>query len=120
MVADTKNDLIEVTNEKNEPVAGAPGAVAVPEDPKAPSKEVSSARQRISNIFTIIAAGAALFSDGYFNNLMTMVNVVLTKAYPHDYTSAIKTQVSNALLVGAILGQITIGFTCDYMGRKAA
>lgn len=39
-------------------------------DPDAPSREVSSMRQRLSNIFTIFAAGAALISDGYQNNLM--------------------------------------------------
>jgi len=28
--------------------------------------------------------------------------------------------VSNALLVGEIFGQVTIGLTCDYLGRKFA
>jgi hypothetical protein len=36
-----------------------------PEDPAAPSKEVSSKRQKISDLVTIIAAGAGLASDGY-------------------------------------------------------
>lgn len=49
-----------------------------------------------------------------------MTNVVLSTEYPTQYTSYYSTQVSNALLVGEILGQITIGLTCDYMGRKAA
>ena len=99
---------------------GLPGVVIVPSDPAAPSAAISSQRQRLSDIFTISAAGFALISDGYFNNLMTMVNVVLKKEYPTDYTPAVSTQVSNALLVGEILGQITIGLTCDYLGRKAA
>jgi len=41
-----------------------------PNDPAAPSKEVSSTRQRLSDIFTIFCAGFALISDGYQNNLM--------------------------------------------------
>ena len=49
-----------------------------------------------------------------------MTNVLLRKEYPKEYTSAVSTQVSNALLVGEILGQITIGATCDYLGRKFA
>ena len=49
-----------------------------------------------------------------------MVNVVLKKQYPKDYTSYYSTGVSNALTVGEILGQITIGLTCDYLGRKVA
>ncbi|MCJ1352753.1 MAG: Plasma membrane permease, mediates uptake of glycerophosphoinositol and glycerophosphocholine [Icmadophila ericetorum] len=103
-----------------EKTAGAPGVVVVPEDPAAPSKLVSSKRQRLSDIFTIICAGFALISDGYQNNLMTMVNVLFRKEYTKQYTSAVSTQVSNALLIGEIFGQITIGLTCDYLGRKTA
>ena len=35
-------------------IAGAPGVVVVPEDPAAPSKLVSSKRQRLSDLFTIV------------------------------------------------------------------
>ena len=49
-----------------------------------------------------------------------MTNVLLKKEYPKQYTSTVSTQVSNALLVGEIIGQITIGLTCDYLGRKVA
>ncbi len=65
-------------------------------------------------------AGAALISDGYQNNLMTMTNVLLHKEYKTQYTSYYSTAVSNALLIGEIFGQITIGLTCDYLGRKTA
>ncbi|KAL9488248.1 hypothetical protein ACSS6W_000525 [Trichoderma asperelloides] len=77
-------------------------------------------RQSLSAIFTIIAAGAALISDGYQNNLMTMSNVLFKKEYPAQYTSVVSTRVSNSLLVGAIIGQLCIGLTCDYLGRKTA
>lgn len=68
----------------------------------------------------------------------TMTNVVLKKEYPKEYTSAVSTPVSNALLVGEVLGQVVIGYvvsgpargsipdghphrlTCDYLGRKWA
>ncbi|KAL7790802.1 major facilitator superfamily domain-containing protein [Trichoderma ceciliae] len=82
--------------------------------------ERAKKRQSLSDIFTMIAAGAALISDGYQNNLMTMANVLFKKEYPAQYTSAVSTRVSNSLLVGAILGQATIGLTCDYLGRKTA
>jgi MFS family permease len=61
-----------------------------------------------------------LISDGYANSLMTLINVVLRKQYRDTYTSDVSTRVSNALLVGEILGQLTIGLTCDYLGRKVA
>lgn len=99
---------------------GAPGAVVVAEDPAAPSRDVSSKRQSLSDLFTIFCSGFALISDGYQNNLMTMTNVVLKAEYKKQYTSAVSTRVSNALLVGEIIGQLVIGLTCDYLGRKAA
>jgi MFS family permease len=49
-----------------------------------------------------------------------MTNVLLAKEYPKEYTSAVSTQVSNALLVGEVIGQVVIGLTCDYLGRKWA
>ena len=51
-------------------IPGAPGVVTVREDPAAPSAQVSSKRQSLSDVFTIFCAGFALISDGYQNNLM--------------------------------------------------
>ncbi len=51
---------------------------------------------------------------------MTMTNVLFKKAFSAEYTSTVSTRVSNALLVGEIIGQVVIGLTCDYMGRKTA
>lgn len=70
--------------------------------------------------FTIFCAGFALISDGYQNNLFTMANPVFAKLYGTAYTAAIKTRVSNSLLVGAILGQLSVGYICDIYGRKFA
>ena len=86
------------------------GRVPIPEDdPNAPSRAVSSTRQRVSDLWTILCAGCALISDGYANSLMTLINVVLKAVYPTVYTSSVSTRVSNALLVGEILGQIVVG-----------
>ncbi|ODV97195.1 hypothetical protein PACTADRAFT_32677 [Pachysolen tannophilus NRRL Y-2460] len=74
----------------------------------------------ISDILTIICSGVALISDGYQNNIMTMLNNVFTKEYPKAYTSTVKTRVSNSLTVGTIIGQVVVGVCCDYMGRKWA
>jgi len=80
-------------------------AVANINDPEAPSEEVSSKRQSLSDLFTIFCAGFALISDGYQNSLMTMTNVVLKAEYKTQYTSKWSTQVSNALLIGEILAR---------------
>ncbi|KAI0076810.1 MFS Git1p-like glycerophosphoinositol permease [Panus rudis PR-1116 ss-1] len=49
-----------------------------------------------------------------------MGNVVFKKLYPQDYTAAVSTRVSNALLVGDIFGMILVGLICDRFGRKVA
>ena len=64
-------------------IPGAPGAIVSAEDPEAPSKEVSSRRQRLSDIFTIFCSGAALVSDGYQNNLM-LVYAYVSCRYRQD------------------------------------
>jgi len=51
------------------------------------AEDTRTARQKLSDLFTIFASGAALISDGYQNNLMTMTNVALRKEYPKQYTS---------------------------------
>lgn len=79
-----------------------------------------SSKERLSAYFTIAAAAFGLISDGYQNNLMTMSNVVFKKLYPSAYTSEVSTRVSNSLLVGAVIGQITVGLICDRIGRKSA
>ncbi|CAI7662291.1 unnamed protein product [Penicillium discolor] len=84
------------------------------------SSGTSLKQQSLSDLFTIFASGFALISDGYQNNLMTMTNVLLKKEYPKEYTSTVSTRVSNALLVGEVIGQVVIGLTCDYLGRKTA
>lgn len=74
-----------------------------------------------SDAFTILAAGSALISDGYQNNVQTMLNTLFAKRYGSKvYTSAISTRLSNSLLVGCVLGQVIVGLMCDRIGRKSA
>lgn len=75
-------------------------------------------RRSASEIFTIICAGFALISDGYQNNVMTMLNTAFAQLYPKEYTSEMKTNVSNASLVGTIFGQVVIGVLADRLNRK--
>ena len=44
-------------------VPGAPGAVVVAEDPAAPSREVSSRRQSLSDLFTIVSHHSTVSKD---------------------------------------------------------
>ena len=68
---------------------------------------------RTKDILMVLCAGFALISDGYQNNVMSMLNAVFPLALntPNKvyYTADMKTAVSNASLVGTIFGQVAIG-----------
>ncbi|KAJ0360597.1 hypothetical protein COL26b_014029 [Colletotrichum chrysophilum] len=111
---------MSATNDPTKELVPDVVAAASDADGQPPAELVSARKQSWSDIFTIACAGFALISDGYQNNLMTMTNVVLKAEYPQQYTSVVSTRVSNSLLIGEIIGQVTIGLTCDYLGRKFA
>lgn len=73
-----------------------------------------------SQVFTIICSGCSLLSDGYHNNAMTMLNTVFTRLYPKTFDADMKTNVSNASLIGTIVGQVSIGFASDLLNRKTS
>ncbi|OCF45243.1 hypothetical protein I317_00765 [Kwoniella heveanensis CBS 569] len=79
-----------------------------------------SAKAKASDYFTLLATGFALVSDGYQNNLATVFNPIFKILYKSYYTSAVSTRVSNALLIGEIIGQVGVGLICDLVGRKTA
>jgi MFS family permease len=48
------------------------------------------------------------------------IQVIFKKLYPDIYTSTVSTRVSNALLVGDIIGMLAVGLICDRIDRKTA
>jgi len=86
--------------------------------------------------YVIFASALANFSDGYQNNLVSILlftqskietngksqssntNVVFKHTLGKSYTSTIQTRISNALLVGAVIGIILLGYTCDIWSRR--
>ncbi|GLE02932.1 hypothetical protein PINS_up022387 [Pythium insidiosum] len=63
--------------------------------------------------------GLGFFNDAYDLFVMNVVNVVLTEQYgKHVYTSHMKSAVSAAALIGAVIGQLLFGFLGDVFGRR--
>ncbi|EPS95609.1 hypothetical protein FOMPIDRAFT_1132087 [Fomitopsis schrenkii] len=101
-------------------LAVVPVSDAAPNGVQSASPPAALKKNDTWGAYMAIAASAfGLISDGYHNNLMTMTNIVFKKLYPAEYTSVVATRLSNALLVGEVIGQITIGLLCDRVGRKA-
>ncbi|TMW69041.1 hypothetical protein Poli38472_001197 [Pythium oligandrum] len=63
--------------------------------------------------------GLGFFNDAYDLFVMNVVNVILTEQYgKHVYTSSLKSAVSAAAIIGAVIGQLIFGLLGDVFGRK--
>lgn len=63
--------------------------------------------------------GLGFFNDAYDLFVMNVVNVVLTEQYTKKtYTTNMKSSVSAAALIGAIIGQVLFGVLGDVFGRR--
>jgi hypothetical protein len=88
---------------------------SISEDPKTTNKQAKSVSQKLSLIFASIALG----SDGYQANIIGAVESCLTRIYGEKVlANGLSTRVSNALLIGDIVGQLGFGIVIDRMGRK--
>ncbi|OQR88922.1 inorganic phosphate transporter [Thraustotheca clavata] len=62
--------------------------------------------------------GLGFFNDAYDLQVVNVVNVILQHRYKKEYTADMKSNVSTAALIGAVLGQLVFGFLGDMYGRK--
>jgi MFS family permease len=72
----------------------------------------------MSAITAILTSGLALFSDGYNAQIIGYMNPVFAKLYPDSFSSSIKTRLSNAFLIGEVLGMLFFGYAIDRLGRR--
>ncbi|KAF9237651.1 major facilitator superfamily domain-containing protein [Melanogaster broomeanus] len=74
----------------------------------------------LSSVSLIFACGTALFSDGYANNVIGMVNTLLKRIYGadaidgHNYSTAL----TSVTFAGTIVGMLIFGWISDKIGRK--
>ncbi|KDO17512.1 hypothetical protein SPRG_21860 [Saprolegnia parasitica CBS 223.65] len=62
--------------------------------------------------------GLGFFNDAYDLSVVNIVNIILKHQYKDEYTADMKSNVSTAALIGAVLGQLAFGFLGDMYGRK--
>jgi drug/metabolite transporter (DMT)-like permease len=82
-------------------------------------EHLDDARRKTGSIITIIGSALANLSDGYQQNLASSTNVIFNHLLGREvYTSSRQTRISNALLVGAVIGILIFGYTSDRFSRK--
>ncbi|KAI5271058.1 major facilitator superfamily transporter [Aureobasidium subglaciale] len=71
-----------------------------------------------SAIMMVVFSGLAIGSDGYNAAVIGNVELLLAILYPDSLTSSIYTRLSNAFLIGMIVGMLGFGVVSDQLGRK--
>ncbi|KAH7116976.1 major facilitator superfamily domain-containing protein [Dendryphion nanum] len=72
-----------------------------------------------SIFFMVIFSGLAIGSDAYNSALMGQLLLLLTALYPNTLNVATQSQLTNAFIIGLILGMLAFGFLSDRLGRKS-
>ncbi|CZR61985.1 probable GIT1 Glycerophosphoinositol transporter also able to mediate low-affinity phosphate transport [Phialocephala subalpina] len=109
---------LQTTVEAGTPIEEKDAKVITEESTSDLESDSASAR-RPGSIWTLIGCALANFSDGYQQSLASSTNVVFNHLLTTKvYTSAIQTRISNALLVGSVIGIVVLGYTSDKFSRK--
>ncbi|KIM32935.1 hypothetical protein M408DRAFT_20266 [Serendipita vermifera MAFF 305830] len=73
----------------------------------------------LSKVSMIFACGTALFSDGYANGVIGLVNTILKRLYPTELANSNYSQTLSSLaFAGTVVGMIVFGWISDKIGRK--
>lgn len=67
----------------------------------------------------VLFSGLAIGSDAYNSALMGQLLLLLTALYPDTLSVATQSQLTNAFIIGLILGMLAFGFISDRLGRKS-
>ncbi|KAF2093224.1 MFS general substrate transporter [Rhizodiscina lignyota] len=73
---------------------------------------------RLSVWLMILFSGLAIGSDGYNAAVIGNIELILAVLYPNSLTNAIYNHLSNAFLIGMIIGMLGFGVVADQLGRK--
>ncbi|AGO12671.1 AaceriADR197Wp [[Ashbya] aceris (nom. inval.)] len=87
------------------------------------AEEAERARRNLlrQKRWAIFTTGAGLFSDGYINNSIGVVNTCLDRIYGDSYKeSPAMSNVASLAFAGTVLGQLSFGYFADRYGRKFA
>uniref|UniRef100_A0A060SZK5 ARAD1C05456p n=1 Tax=Blastobotrys adeninivorans TaxID=409370 RepID=A0A060SZK5_BLAAD len=77
-----------------------------------------TAKERLSSMAIVAFSAIALLSDGYNAQVIGYMNPFFAVLYEGSFTDTLKTRLSNAYLIGEIVGMVGFGVIIDRIGRK--
>ncbi|KAF2033294.1 MFS general substrate transporter [Setomelanomma holmii] len=72
-----------------------------------------------SIFFMVLFSGLAIGSDAYNSAAMGQLSLLFAVLYPDTLSVATQSQLTNAFIVGLILGMLSFGFISDRLGRES-
>ncbi|KAJ5725002.1 uncharacterized protein N7483_006359 [Penicillium malachiteum] len=113
-VSEDVHDTREPTlpDEKTETVAAS--ASVKDEDVTNPSRGYS----HLSTLMMIIFSGLAIGSDGFNASIIGNLELLMEVIYAKSWSTAVASRLSNAFMIGMIIGMLSFGYISDKMGRK--
>ncbi|KAG9517884.1 major facilitator superfamily transporter, partial [Aureobasidium melanogenum] len=109
---DGMHNVVKADESKN----GATGVVEVMDLEEGQSQKTFYSK--VSVVMMVIFSGLAIGSDGYNAAVIGNVELLLAILYPESLTNSIYTRLSNAFLIGMIVGMLMFGVIADQLGRK--
>jgi MFS family permease len=96
---------------------------AGPQSTVAPISDVTSntpdrGYSRLSMISMVVFSGLAIGSDGFNASIIGNLELIMGVIYPESLTTAVAARLSNAFMVGMIVGMLSFGYISDKLGRK--
>lgn len=78
----------------------------------------SGGYSKLSVFLMIIFSGLAIGSDGFNAAIIGNIELIMAVIYPDSLTTAVQSRLSNAFMVGMIIGMLSFGYVSDKLGRK--
>ncbi|CAI7596976.1 unnamed protein product [Penicillium palitans] len=74
---------------------------------------------RLSMVMMVVFSGLAIGSDGFNASIIGNLELIMAVIYPESLTTAVAARLSNAFMVGMIIGMLSFGYIADKLGRKS-
>ncbi|KAJ5970184.1 uncharacterized protein N7479_000102 [Penicillium vulpinum] len=74
---------------------------------------------RLSTVMMIVFSGLAIGSDGFNAAIIGNLELIMAVIYPKSLTTDVAARLSNAFIVGMIIGMLSFGYIADKLGRKS-
>lgn len=73
---------------------------------------------KLSVVLMVIFSGLALGSDGFNSSIIGNISLIFEVLYP-ELSTAMYSRLSNAFIIGMIVGMLGFGYISDRLGRKS-